>query len=393
MHRKLLSAALAAAMTLTLAACGTDEGADNPDAYTVGICEQLEHVSLSEATRGFKDGLVEIFGEDGVVFANATSAETTFDMPAKDVTVRAEFENIEYTVTVKGGLCNIGEIEQESTMKVAYGQNVNLHAGKPVGKRFVKWTCDNPDVDFGNENNETTYFTMPASDVTVTAVFEDIDYTVTVTDGTADKTTAHYGDTVKITADTAPAGQTFDRWEITGIDTASLDLTQAELTFTVGTADIAAKATYKYIDYTVTVVGGTGGGVYKEGDSVTVTAAEPEEGKVFKGWQDVDGNIVSTDMSYTFTVSGEVSLTAVYEDKPDGGETGGETDGETGGETGGNITPAPEKKGLGGGAIAGIVIASVAVVGMGGFAIFWFVIKKKSFADLIAAIKKPFTKK
>ena len=107
----------------------------------------------------------------------------------------------------------------------------------------------------------------------------------------------------------------------------------------------------------------------------------------------MDGNIVSTDMSYTFTVSGEVSLTAVYEDKPDGGETGGETDGETGGETGGNITPAPEKKGLGGGAIAGIVIASVAVVGMGGFAIFWFVIKKKSFADLIAAIKKPFTKK
>ncbi len=78
MHMKLLSAALAAAMTLTLAACGTDEGADNPDAYTVGICEQLEHVSLSEATRGFKDGLVEIFGEDGVVFTegNALGEQT-----------------------------------------------------------------------------------------------------------------------------------------------------------------------------------------------------------------------------------------------------------------------------------------------------------------------------
>ena len=72
MHRKLLSAALAATMTLTLAACGTsqDDGqsADNPDAYIVGICEQMEHVSLSEATRGFKDGLVEILGEDSVVF-------------------------------------------------------------------------------------------------------------------------------------------------------------------------------------------------------------------------------------------------------------------------------------------------------------------------------------
>lgn len=72
MHRKLLSAAIAATMTLTLAACGTsqDDGqsADNSDAYIVGICEQMEHVSLSEATRGFKDGLVEILGEDSVVF-------------------------------------------------------------------------------------------------------------------------------------------------------------------------------------------------------------------------------------------------------------------------------------------------------------------------------------
>ena len=72
MHRKLLSAAIAATMTLTLAACGTSQGdgqsADNPDAYIVGICEQMEHVSLSEATRGFKDGLVEILGEDSVVF-------------------------------------------------------------------------------------------------------------------------------------------------------------------------------------------------------------------------------------------------------------------------------------------------------------------------------------
>ena len=34
---------------------------------------------------------------------------------------------------------------------------------------------------------------MPANSVTITAVFEDIDYTVTVTDGTADKTTAPQG--------------------------------------------------------------------------------------------------------------------------------------------------------------------------------------------------------
>ena len=116
---------------------------------------------------------------------------------------------------------------------------------------------------------------------------------------------------------------------------------------------------------------------YKEGESVTVTA-EDKVGKVFTGWQDESGKIVSTDKSYTFKVSGEKTLTAVYDDKPSGG---------------GEITPPAKKDGLSGGQIAGIVIGSVAVAGIGGFAIFWFAVKKKTFADLITAIKAFFTKK
>ena len=46
------------------------------------------------------------------------------------------------------------------------------------------------------------------------------------------------------------------------------------------------------------------------------------------------------------------------------------------------------KKGLGAGVIVGIVAGSVAVGGAGGFALFWFAIKKKSFADLIAVFKR-----
>ncbi|GHV01266.1 hypothetical protein FACS1894211_10630 [Clostridia bacterium] len=48
----------------------------------------------------------------------------------------------------------------------------------------------------------------------------------------------------------------------------------------------------------------------------------------------------------------------------------------------------PDKGGLSGGAIAGIVIGGVVVVALGGFAIFWFVVKKKTFSDLTAAFKK-----
>ena len=117
---------------------------------------------------------------------------------------------------------------------------------------------------------------------------------------------------------------------------------------------------------------------YAHGESVTVTANEPAEGKVFQGWQDASGKIVSTEKSYTFTVNGETTLTAVYEDKSSGG---------------GEITPPAKKDGLSGGQIAGIVIGSVAVAGIGGFAVLWFAVKKKTFADLITAIKALFTKK
>ena len=116
---------------------------------------------------------------------------------------------------------------------------------------------------------------------------------------------------------------------------------------------------------------------YAHGERATVTA-EDKDGKVFKGWQDESGKIVSTNKSYTFTVTEATTLTAVYEDKSSGG---------------GEITPPAKKDGLSGGAIAGIVIGSVAVAGIGGFAIFWFAVKKKTFADLIAAIEALFTKK
>lgn len=49
---------------------------------------------------------------------------------------------------------------------------------------------------------------------------------------------------------------------------------------------------------------------------------------------------------------------------------------------------APSNSGLGGGAIAGIVIASILVAGIAGFALVWFVIKKKTWADFLALFKK-----
>ena len=80
------------------------------------------------------------------------------------------------------------------------------------------------------------------------------------------------------------------------------------------------------------------------------------------------------------------------EDNPGGdssGSSSGSSDTGSSDNTGSaSVKPADKNNGLSGGAIAGIAVGSVAVAGVGGFAIFWFAIKKKSFADIIALFKK-----
>jgi putative ABC transport system substrate-binding protein len=93
--KKLLALLLALAMVLSLAACGaktetttteasdtaeetaevaeTEEVADAAEeeddtVYTIGIIQLIEHAALDAATQGFKDALVDLLGEDHVVF-------------------------------------------------------------------------------------------------------------------------------------------------------------------------------------------------------------------------------------------------------------------------------------------------------------------------------------
>ena len=197
-------------------------------------------------------------------------------------------------------------------------------------------------------------------------------YNLTVIGGTGEGVFIQ-GASVTITANEPTIGKKFSGWTIDGIS--GLDTTKTSLTFNMPAGNVTATANYEDIEYTITVNGGTGDGTYKQGDEVTVTA-EDKEGKEFVGWQDESGKIVSTKKEYTFKVEGEKTLTAVYEDKSSGG---------------GEITPPAKKDGLSGGQIAGIVIGSVAAAGIGGFAIFWFAVKKKTFANLGVALKKGFT--
>ena len=192
---------------------------------------------------------------------------------------------------------------------------------------------------------------------------------------------------------------------------------------------------YKYLYihgwYTVTFDANGGTGTMDASENLYDTFTIPEngftahEGKQFKGWAyAADGEIIS---ETGFDVHKDTILYAIWEDiSPTAPDTtpeendpnhthsysedwkqtadehykecacgakqykGAHIDSNANGscDVCGYVITESTDGALGAGAIIGIVIGSVAVVGVGGFSLLWFVIKKKSFADLIAVFKK-----
>jgi uncharacterized repeat protein (TIGR02543 family) len=101
-----------------------------------------------------------------VEFANETAPETTFEMPAKAVTVTATFKKIPGVKTYKIVVVN-GKADKA---KAAAGETVTLTANPPpAGKVFDKWTGG---AVFDDPTSPATTFTMPAKAVTPKALYK-----------------------------------------------------------------------------------------------------------------------------------------------------------------------------------------------------------------------------
>lgn len=112
----------------------------------------------------------------GVTLANATSATTTFIMPANDVTIEAEFaENpVEtYTLTVIKGTASVAA-GTPITDKIEQNTVVTVTADAPeTGKVFDKWVVLEGNVTLADATKATTTFTMPGNDVKIEATYKD----------------------------------------------------------------------------------------------------------------------------------------------------------------------------------------------------------------------------
>ncbi|MHB8339425.1 MAG: ice-binding family protein, partial [Ignavibacteriaceae bacterium] len=131
--------------------------------------------------------------------------------------------------------------------------------------------------------------------------------------------TFNSGSSVTITA-TANNGYTFANWTENG----NVISVNASYTFTLSAnRTLVANFTAAPTQYTVSLssnptAGGTtsGGGTFNSGSSVTVIAT-PNTGYAFTNWTE-NGNAVSTNASYQFTISGNRTLVANFSSAPSG---------------------------------------------------------------------------
>ena len=249
--------------------------------------------------------------ENGSVVS--TNANYTFTVEGARTLV-ANFTLNTYTVATAANPAAGGTVSGDGEYN--HGESCTVTATANTGYTFSNWTENGSVVS----TNASYTFTVEGNRNLV-ANFSNITYTITVSANPSNSGTAtgggtyNHGQSCTVIA-TSADGYTFTNWTENG----SVVSTNANYTFTV-TGDRALVANFEEQapdTYNINVspnpnVGGTvtGGGNYMEGEQCTVTATA-NNGYTFVQWTE-NGNQVSTDASYTFTVAGNRTLVAEFQ--------------------------------------------------------------------------------
>jgi uncharacterized repeat protein (TIGR02543 family) len=163
----------------------------------------------------------------------AQSNQLSINGVDKACDITGVFKLLTYTLTVNQG---------SGSGTYAADVPVNITANPPAtGKAFDAWTGDVTGV--ADVHSASTTLTMPAGNVSLTATYKDVNYTITVAGGTSSVATAILGASVTLTADAPATGKAFDAW--TGDVAGIADVHSASTTLTMPAANVSVTASYK----------------------------------------------------------------------------------------------------------------------------------------------------
>ncbi|AVQ95550.1 hypothetical protein CXP51_04315 [Ethanoligenens harbinense] len=253
---------------------------------------------------GWYDGNTKV--SDAPTFAVTPSAGACYNavftaIPSESLTV-----DITGFGSVSANGVSVGSgVAQSFTL----GSSATLTETPADGYQFLYWQ----DTTSGKILSQSASYTFTMdSDMYMTAVFEQTKtatHMVTFVNGITGETIKSVTVDNSVTdissyepADPYAFGCTFKDWK----ETKEAD----------GSIVETAEFTPASLTDSLTVTGGTqsGSGSYAPKSVVTVTADAAPSGKQFSCWQDASGNILSYGAIYSFCITGDLSVTAVYVD-------------------------------------------------------------------------------
>lgn len=279
---------------------------------------------------GYKLGSVEVVDANGDPVA--VTNNKTFTMPAADVTVTATFvpsETKTYNINIDA---DGGNVTTNPAEKAAAGTKVYLtidpgDANTALSSLNVKETVSGKTVSV----TSNSYFTMPAADITIDAVFAETSttsYEVAIDEAlengsiTSSTTYAAKGTTVTLTI--APAsGYSLKSLSVKDDEgkTVTVSGSGNSRTFKMPESDVDVTATFEAKQYTVSI-SKTGSGTVSVsstkclvGTEVTIKKCEPAEGYQLKSLKVYGPNNSVVELSGdTFTMPGsDVTVKAIFE--------------------------------------------------------------------------------
>lgn len=260
-------------------------------------------INLSSTNPAIANELPTIYTSTQINYVLANQIEYALDLMHDQPALPVEYWNVTITNGIVKTITRLNGVVEHinaSTALVAEDETVTIR-GVEYGdnasyQTFSYWSGNSEDLSLlvPNSTTQEVSFTMPYRAVNYTANFEThLPRTLTITNGyisvnkdpTASNgpTTGTYyaGDQIMIIATVAPSGKRFYEWlgtqaaldNIVGV-TSSEDPSTAILT--MPDCDVALEPHYINADkHTVTVVNGTGGGLYDYNELVTITATVP----------------------------------------------------------------------------------------------------------------------
>ena len=228
--------------------------------------------------------------KEGHTFSGWSNIPAT--MPAEDITITGSFSVNSYNVTF------VVDGEVYHTVSVNYGEAITLpQEPTKIGHTFSGW--------------EGLPATMPAEDITITALFGVNSYNVTfVVDGEAYQTVSvNYGEAIALPEEPTKEGHTFSGW--------------SNIPATMPAEDITITGSFSVNSYNVTFV--VDGEVYHTvsvnyGEAITLPQEPTKIGHTFSGWEGLPATMLAEDITVTalfgvnsynvtFVIDGEVYQT------------------------------------------------------------------------------------